>query len=371
MNNPVKLINQGAYGCIYHPGINCRGGKENLTFITKIQVNERTIENEKQISDYVRDNIKGYVRYFAPIVKQCPVKITKKYNTEIKQCEFFKNKTERELATTTFVSNKVRFVGNKNLLKYIIYIQSPFECIKTILETYHYILKGITKLADNNIVHNDLKHNNIMFDEKADHPIIIDFGLSFRTTELTPENIKNTFFLLDTYSYWSIDIIMINYIIHKIGIHNAASTKITLRDMEEILAVFIYGTDYKKEKIVNDIFNNNVIDKKEVLKTFVKNYKSYFKTMENETWMHLYEKTMENYRTWDNYSIAVIYLFIINDIQLQNPLLYKTLETSHANSMKMLREMIINTVYSMPDKRPSLEDNIKILGEIMKIAREE
>jgi len=370
MNNPIKLLNQGAYGCIYHPGINCRGGKENLTFVTKIQVNERTIENEKKISDFIRDNIKGYVRFFAPIVKQCPVKIAKKYNTEIKQCDFFKNKTEKELATTTFVSNKVRFVGNKNLLKHIIYIQSPAETLKTILESYRYILKGIAKLASNQIVHNDLKHNNIMFDEKSDHPIIIDFGLSFRVSELTTENIKTAFFLLDTYSYWSIDIIIINYIVHKIGMENAASTKITLRNLEEILTVFIYGSEHK-EKIVNDIFNNNLVNKDETLKTYMKNYKSYFKTMENETWMHLYERTIENYHTWDNYSIAVIYLFIINDIQLQNPLLYKTLETTYKKSMEKLREMIINTIYSMPDKRPSLEDNIKILGDIMKITQEE
>lgn len=367
MDKPIKLINQGAYGCIYHPGINCKGEKENMTFITKIQVNERTMENELVISDYIRSKIKGYVRYFAPIVKQCPVKIAKKYNAEIQQCDFFKNKTDKDIATTTFVSNKVRFVGDKNLLKYIVRIQSPFECIKALLETYTYVLKGIVKLADVQIVHNDLKHNNIMFDEKADHPIIIDFGLSFRVDNLTPTTAKTAFFLFDTYSYWSIDIVILNYITQKIGIPNATSKKITFRDLEEILEVFIYGTENTKEKkIVNDIFNNNMTNSKEIIQSYTKNFKSYYKTMENESWMHLYEKTMENHRTWDNYSVAVIYLFILNDIELQNPVLYKTMESMYKPSIDALKQIIFQTIYNNPDKRPSLEDNIKSLERIMK-----
>lgn len=369
MNKPIKLINQGAYGCIYHPGINCRGAKENITFVTKIQVNERTMENERMVSNYIRDNIKGYVRYFAPIVKQCPVKIAKKYNTEIKQCDFFKNKTDQDIAKSTFVSNKVRFVGDKNLLKYIIRIQTPFECLKAILETYSYILKGIKKLADNKIVHNDLKHNNIMFDEKADHPIIIDFGLSFRIDELTPENVNTAFFILDTYSYWSIDIIIMNYITQKVGIQNAKSAKISLRELEEILDIFIYGVENPKEKkIMNDIFNNNMIDTKEIQNLFTKNYKSYYKSMENETWMSLYEKTVENYSTWDNYSIAVIYLFILNDIKLQNPLLYNTMETTYKPTIESLKGLLFQNIYNMADKRPTIEENIKSLERIMKDA---
>ena len=131
----------------------------------------------------------------------------------------------------------------------------------------------------------------------------------------------------------------------------------------------MYGSENTKEKkIMNDIFNNNMTDPKEIRNIYTKTYKSYYKIMENETWMHLYEKTMENYRTWDNYSVAVIYLFILNDIKLQNPLLYNTMETTYKTAIESLTGLLFQNIYNMADKRPSIEENIKSLERIMKDA---
>jgi len=81
----MNLIDEGGYGCVYYPGISCNGKKEMPKFITKIQKVNDTFKNEYYISEKIR-SIKGYAKHFAPIIKVCPVKLTKYSTSEIKQC---------------------------------------------------------------------------------------------------------------------------------------------------------------------------------------------------------------------------------------------------------------------------------------------
>ncbi len=101
--NMVHLINQGTYGCIYHPGINCKGKKENIRYVTKIQKNEKTIKNELNIGEKVR-KIKGYTRIFAPIIKDCNVSISKSYLEEIKKCKPLKIESSADLANEYLIT---------------------------------------------------------------------------------------------------------------------------------------------------------------------------------------------------------------------------------------------------------------------------
>ena len=64
----LKLINSGAFGCIYRPNLTCTGNVGSMKYLTKIQKSKRTIIHELRISEKVR-KITGYARFFAPVLK--------------------------------------------------------------------------------------------------------------------------------------------------------------------------------------------------------------------------------------------------------------------------------------------------------------
>ena len=79
-----KLIAEGGYGCIFHPGINC-DGKEMKTkkYASKIQRMSSSAKNEIQIGNILK-NINGYENHFAPIIKHCEIDIAKIKNNKSK-----------------------------------------------------------------------------------------------------------------------------------------------------------------------------------------------------------------------------------------------------------------------------------------------
>ena len=46
----LKLLNSGAFGCIYRPSLTCKGNVDSVKYITKIQKSKRAIDNEIFIS---------------------------------------------------------------------------------------------------------------------------------------------------------------------------------------------------------------------------------------------------------------------------------------------------------------------------------
>ena len=84
----MKLLNQGAYGCVFKPGFTCSGDKETTgRHITKIQKKKNTSDKETSIGAVVQD-ISAYTKYFAPIIETCDVDLSKIKDNELQKCNF-------------------------------------------------------------------------------------------------------------------------------------------------------------------------------------------------------------------------------------------------------------------------------------------
>ena len=196
---------------------------------------------------------------------------------------------------------------------------------------HSHLLEALRILSSKNIVHLDLKKENIMYDENLKIPIIIDFGLSM----VYPFNMKDfSFSYLPEYEPWCIDIIMITYI------EDETDNQISEEEIEELLI------DYC-EKNLSSIFNFNTSQKE----YWIGEHKKYFIKLLNEsiTKKELIPKIFENYKTWDNFSLCVIILKFLNN--------YKQNETKY---IKQLSKIIL----SVPDKRPSIEECQKIFVKL-------
>lgn len=366
----IKLVDSGGYGCIFYPGINCENKLERVKYITKIQMDVDTIRNELRIGKKVR-NIQGYARYFAPILKNCKVQLKKDYLQEAKKCEFLQKYSDQRLLEKSYISTKIRYVGKLNLKTYLLGV-SPSSFFTEVLRTHSYLLKAVDKLWKNNIVHFDIKHNNIMIDSEKKVPIVIDFGLSFTTDVLQNEReAKNAIYSFDEYSWWCIDVLACAYMLKFIGYRSAKTAMVKKMELNIIYNMFAYG-DSSLDAHMEDVFDETNVapTKKHQIRNFVlsplslnsekaahyKNtFKTYFSRFLDKPWSHLYKELIKCANTWDNYSLAATYCYLLDRVTAKNPHNNMIANEKHLAYFSTLE----NILYSAPDERPSIQDTIR------------
>jgi len=406
-NAESAVLNSGAFGCMFFPGIRCDGTLESKKYITKIQKKTHVTDNEIYISRRIRKKIRGFRNFFAPISKQCKVKMTKKYANDIRKCVLFQKETDEEIERESFVSNKIRFLGNETIKTYLFDIASgKVDPSKThiqpmgelfwdaVLQTHIRLLTGVHLLLSARIVHMDLKYGNIMMEPHTNQPIMIDFGISIDQKTLdhslsenslpskdnnqtTP---RNAFYIYDTYTAWCFDIFVCNYIVQVVGKQtkeNANTNTLdgipTKEELESIITEFQYGstTQYpKQDKTRNDIFTTTLISKS-VIEQFREKTVSAI-VSSNKTWKEIYDQSIHTlYKTWDNYSIAAMYLGILDILKYSKRDAFEQIETTRNTSsskpfLEKYLSIIESVVYADPLNRPSVKDTMTRLVQLHK-----
>ena len=368
----LKLVNSGAFGCIYSPNLTCKGAIGSANYITKIQKSKRSIIHELRISERIR-KIAGYAKYFAPVLSSCNVRIAKDRLNDLRKCEVFENESEEKIKSSSYISMKIRYVGNHDLKDHLLSNVTASTFLQELVKTHSYVLKGIQKLFANNIVHYDLKYNNIIMDKTRNMPIIIDFGQSWSIDELrTADEINAAFFVFDQYDYWCIDILICNYAIQKIGLNNLKTSVVTEAEIHEIYDVFIYGREPKYEsgsghkKILNDVFRYGMLQTPQKMLNYRNTLNEYLSNFINKlTWHELYEDLLKYSGTWDCYSVAVIYMNMVDDLFLSNPEIYTQITSKYQYLQKYVI-LMESVLYSAPNNRPPIQTIIKELDIMRK-----
>jgi serine/threonine protein kinase len=323
----IKLISQGAYGCVFKNIDENQKKIQNLKqhqkkeeYIIKIQKKEETSENETLIGKKIM-NIKNYKNYFAPIIQTEDIKIDVLDNKELEKCDIIH---DNEDPNTEYESEKIKYIGKDTLLKYYMKLLSNDKFINVFIENHIILLEALEKLESAQIIHYDLKENNIMIQDTDKRPIIIDFGLSIDSTK----PMENFFYSYYTeYAPWCIDIIFLSYMVKQVG-----------KDWQTISI-----KSNNINLIINEFFENNPInvklliqDERNIWKTKLVNY---FNQFVNKPWKTLYEELIKYRFTWDNYSIIVMYLFLFYELELKK---YSSTEILN-NYLELLKKNMMTT----------------------------
>jgi len=336
LSENVVLFSQGAYGCIFMDEVTVSKKNKKPVYVKKVQKRKETSDNEKEIGNIVK-NINNYMNYFAPIEESSQLSLSSNDSNEIKKCEFITEEKKE------FETNKIRFVGEHSLAIHLNLLSKKEKnanmFMETLLEVYVHLCEGVSKLNKKEIVHLDLKENNIIFDDVRKNPIIIDFGLSKKVKEASPRDI---FFVYGPdYSPWCFDIALLTYICNELG-ENWEKEIIQSVHIEKVMKEFV-DTNYG----VNDLLSE---EQKELL---IRNMRKDASKYVNRDGKQVYNELInERYQSWDNYSLAVIFLYIL---QLMTNEMIENNEI-----VKKFRMVLINVIISI-ENRPIADETIKEL----------
>ena len=366
----TKILSQGSYGCIFRPGIACDKKPLSNEHITKLQRKKTTSENETLIGKIIQ-KIPNYEDYFAPIVESCEISLTSVDDNEITKCDFIEKDKEEKLAELdenpnqntplSYEINQIRYVGKYTLIDYFLHTfkTNPKNTMKNIITTNIDLLDSLNKLENAKIIHFDLKENNIMIDDKSKRPIIIDFGLSFDEKSVTlanpssptksdMEKLKKVFFTYGPdYEPWCIDVCIQTYIFKMV--EDPINEKVSSNELYDI---------------IDDFFIKNNIMKDLLTESEKSNYKTeltrFFKIFENRPWIEMSQELLKNKYSWDNYSLCIIYLYVLKYLSDNN----KNPDKKNLQVLDEYKKIITQQVISIPSKRLSgiqLKDNLKTI----------
>lgn len=189
------FLGAGTYGCTFKPGLDCNGKTNKKRFkVNKIQVVDYHSKNEVEISEIVK-TIKQYKNRYVPVNKACIVKFNK-----LEQSDLFEqitdkcpqdsfgydfNTPESDIIDKEYYMFYLRYIKGTGLKKHLMSIQTDtHKFYNKYFYTLYYLLNSIYVLNTTGIIHNDLHYDNVMYDLTTDKPLIIDYGLSFKTDSL-------------------------------------------------------------------------------------------------------------------------------------------------------------------------------------------
>lgn len=324
-----KLLSQGGFGCVYHPRINCKGeSTKESRIVTKIQKKTFQSDNEIRIGEIIK-KIPGYSNRFIPVVNHCNVNIKEVTTPDLNKCKVIKKNPNHK----DYVSMDLEYLSNITIDE-IFEKKSHKDALLFIYETYRFLLRSLSLLNDNNIVHYDFKLSNIVFSKKTHNPYIIDFGISIPKKFLNSITYKKYFYLYSpSYYVWCIDIHVINYLLR--------SDSNIFQDKHIDIIVDPFIENNKPIHLISDKFAN-------IYKLICKKYLKKFVGQSKENVI----QTLLGYSdTWDCYSLSLMMIVII----------YNKYNKKLLNSrLKKTLTLIIRNI--LPDKRLNATKSLNLLN---------
>ena len=357
----TKLISQGTFGCIFYPAIECDGSiSKNKKYASKLVKNNKTDLNEYLIGKIIK-RIKLYEYYYAPVTNMCSINLAKIDKRERDMCKVIRNRNSKGPgmgmglgldtssssldSTTSYAIMKIPFIENISIIDYFTHPDTDKKEILTyILYSYDYLLQNIETLNKNGIIHFDLKLSNILIEKSKKIPIIIDFGLSIPLDDIRPETYKKYFYSYSpSYYIWCIEIHIICYLVKV----NPILTKDALTKLID---------EYVQSNIGLKIFSD----------TFVRRFRDtaieyYTKHVVNTgaTRDEIIKKLLKYIRTWDSYSLSLMFLCFIQFISLSGFI--------HNKLIIEFSKVLLLNFHPNPEKRLSFEETKKKYNAIFNV----
>jgi hypothetical protein len=300
-HSSIQLIGQGGFGCVYYRGFDSTGKIMSPMYVTKLAIFETTQETEmgKLIS-----RMPGYDAFFNIVVETHPIDLAVLAPETKEQCKVIKRFAEKNPGVEPeFQILKQLYVPHVTLLDFVkrrgIFMDaaqsyhihasdrtsrinrgisavtySVPRFVNTMINCYEHVLMAIARMqAEAEVVHYDIKIQNVVLNVYTKTPIILDFGLSFSIRDvravLDDSSVSDfekvlrlkTFFYgyHPDYAPWAIETHIISCLIneaHMLTRNTDGSTPaspmavptLTVENLTDMLTAFVEGSEYLREQ---------------------------------------------------------------------------------------------------------------------------
>lgn len=335
-----KLISQGGYGCVYFPGIECDGKSKKNKYVSKLQKKGFNSSNEIEVGLVVK-KIKNFFLYYAPVVSHCNINISNIDKSLLENCEVVKSSDDFD-----YVLMKIEHIPNIEFFQFLTKKDESKEYVfVTMLETYSYLLNAVELLNNKNIVHFDLKNENILFNEKTKNPFIIDFGISLNMNNFSYKTAEDFFYIYaPEYYIWPLEVHIICYLVVK---RLDLKGIVTKPELEKVVEKY-----FKNNKALN-IFSEGF--KKQYYDNMIKFATKFAGKTKKEVMDALIKE--KYYKTWDNFALSVL-MFRMLDYLFSKGF-------SDAPFIIAFSQLLLMNIHPYPEKRFSTKLTKESLQKII------
>ena len=303
-NSSIQIIGQGGFGCVYYRGFDSTGKIMSPIYVTKLAILETNQETEigKLIS-----HLPGYDAFFNTVVETQPIDLAVLSPETKEQCKVIKRFAEKNPGVEPeFQILKQLYVPHVTLLDFVkrrgIFMDaaqtyhvhtidrashvvnrginavtySVPRFVNTMINCYEHVLMAIARMqAEAEVVHYDIKIQNVVLNVYTKTPIILDFGLSFSIRDVRAVldegggvsdfekvlRLKTFFYGYHAdYAPWAIETHIISFLVNEAhaiarntdGGDGSASAMavpvLTVENLTDMLTAFVEGSEYLREQ---------------------------------------------------------------------------------------------------------------------------
>ena len=166
-----KVVGEGTYGCVHHPSLLCEGSnKRDIENVSKLMENDAALTELKEY--VVIDKIDNNKEFYLGKPEKCKLGTQSENKKAVKKCKMagevlYYNKYDKY--SLLLMKN-----GGLNLVDYA----KKTKVLKMdFLKELHRMFLGLMKFKEHNVIHHDLKGQNIVYSKEKKRCNFIDFGL--------------------------------------------------------------------------------------------------------------------------------------------------------------------------------------------------
>ena len=196
-----KVIGEGTYGCVVEPALDCQTPADYQNKVSKVMKIEDALDELKEY-DFLK-KIPNIDNYTVSIPTFCKPKLGLKFSTVVRNCT-------GKLVRETYKSNPKGLAillmenGGLDLYNFIdkifpkLEINDQNKFLTAILDA----IKGVQFFNKNNIIHQDIKAQNMVYNIKTNKLKFIDFGLMTTKTTFIQSSRRNQNWLAQSWDYY-------------------------------------------------------------------------------------------------------------------------------------------------------------------------
>ena len=187
-----KVVGEGTYGCVVKPSLKCVE-KDKYSYknrVSKIMRTDDAIEEKNEMVDLVK--IPGIEKYIIRMPEICKPDVNAEFLSVAGTCEnrrvkgeISKIKRNRQFGLRLLLLDD----GGVNLHDFATQVSPTLseKDIKIFLTSFIHLFEGIELLRNHDIVHYDLKSQNVVYNIETGSIRIIDFGMIRKKSEFIRE----------------------------------------------------------------------------------------------------------------------------------------------------------------------------------------